>query len=98
MIILIIFGDEYNYQAYVYFSPASCHFIPLGSKYSPQHSFENIPNLCSSLKVRQLVNAMPQQMPCKYPGQRTSGYLDAGHSSQVSSVIWQCLYMIPDAV
>jgi hypothetical protein len=32
-------------------SPASCHFIPLRSKYSPQHSVL-ILNLCSSLNVK----------------------------------------------
>jgi hypothetical protein len=29
------------------FSPASCHFIPLRSKYSPQHLFSNTLSLCS---------------------------------------------------
>jgi hypothetical protein len=31
------------------FSPTSCHFIPLRSKYSPKHP---VLNLCSSLNVR----------------------------------------------
>jgi hypothetical protein len=30
-------------------SPASCHFLPLRSKYSPQHPFSNTLNLRSSL-------------------------------------------------
>jgi hypothetical protein len=34
------------------FSPTSCHFIPLMSKYSPKHLFSNTLNLCSSLNVR----------------------------------------------
>jgi hypothetical protein len=28
------------------FSPASCHFIPLRPKYSPQHHFLNILSVC----------------------------------------------------
>jgi hypothetical protein len=31
--------------------PASCHFIPLWSKFSSQHPFSNILSLCSSLNV-----------------------------------------------
>jgi hypothetical protein len=33
-------------------SPTSCHFIPLRSKYSPQHLFSSTLSLCSSLNVR----------------------------------------------
>jgi hypothetical protein len=38
------------------FSPSSCHFICHRSKYSPQHLFRNIPNLCPSLNVRNLIS------------------------------------------
>jgi hypothetical protein len=39
LIILIILGEEYKIMKLLvrYFSPSSCHFIPLWSKYSPQH-------------------------------------------------------------
>jgi hypothetical protein len=38
------------------FSPTTCHFIPLRSKYSPKHPFSNTLNLCSSLNVRDKVS------------------------------------------
>jgi hypothetical protein len=38
------------------FSPACCHFIPPGSKYSPMHPFLKHPHLCSSLNVRNQVS------------------------------------------
>jgi hypothetical protein len=34
------------------FSPPFCHFIPLGSKYSPKTLFSGTLSLCSSLSVR----------------------------------------------
>jgi sulfur relay (sulfurtransferase) DsrC/TusE family protein len=51
LITLIIFGEAYIIQS----SPVSCHFLPLRSKYSPQHLFSKILNLCSSLVVRKHV-------------------------------------------
>jgi hypothetical protein len=36
--------------------PASCHFIPLRPKYSPQHRVFNTFNLCASLNVRNQVS------------------------------------------
>jgi hypothetical protein len=38
------------------FSPTSCNFIPLRSKYSPQHPVLKHPSLCSSLNVRDQVS------------------------------------------
>jgi hypothetical protein len=39
LVILIIFGEEYNLTKVVImqFSATSCHLIPLQSRYSPQH-------------------------------------------------------------
>jgi hypothetical protein len=34
-------------------SPASCHFLPLRSKYSSQHPvLKDLPHLCSTLSVK----------------------------------------------
>jgi hypothetical protein len=38
------------------FSPATYYFIPLRSKYSPQHPGSNTLSLCSSLNVRDQVS------------------------------------------
>jgi hypothetical protein len=40
----------------VLFSPPSCDFISLRSKYSPQHPLSNTVSLCSSLNVRDQVS------------------------------------------
>jgi hypothetical protein len=36
----------------MYFSPTSCHFIPLRSRCSPQHPILKHPQSCSSLNFR----------------------------------------------
>jgi hypothetical protein len=54
LIILILFGEKYEFI--LPFSPASCLFIPLRSKYSLKHPVLKTLNLCSWLHVRDQVS------------------------------------------
>jgi hypothetical protein len=48
-----MFREAYNMKLLtMQYSPTSHHFLPLRSKYSPQHPFSNTLNICSSLSVR----------------------------------------------
>jgi len=54
LITLMTFGEAYKLRSSS--SPASCHFLPLRSKYSPQHPvFKH--NLCPSPSVRDQVSS-----------------------------------------
>jgi hypothetical protein len=57
MIILIILGKEYKLMKLLVmqFSPTSCHFISLRSKYSPQRPVPKHHHSCSSLECKLLL-------------------------------------------